>query len=113
MDRSAAVCLAISLLSAAVLFIAKLTGLVVFAANILAISLVGVVRRRRVTVSMLAMWIASASGAILFLALWRARGELPAGGAEFAVTWPGVWFPVAGAVLSGVSGLDLLSWLSS
>jgi hypothetical protein len=112
-DRSAIVCLAISLLAAALLFFAKLTGLVVFVANVLAISLVEAVRQRRVTASMLAMWVASASGAMLFMAFWHARGEVPAGGSQFAFTWPGIWFPLAGATLSGVSGLDLLSWLSS
>ena len=112
-DRPAAVCLGISLLAAALLFMAKLTGLVVFAANVLAISLLEAMRQRRVTASLIAMWLASAAAAMLFIGLWYPRGEMPAGGSEFVFTWPGIWFPVTAAVFAGVSGLDLLSWLFS
>ena len=54
---------------------------------------------------------ASGVGVILFLVFWVARGEVPAGGSELAITWPAIWFPVAGAVFSGVSALDLLASL--
>ncbi len=110
-DKSAATCFAISLLAAALLFFAKLTGLVVFGANVLAISLLEAMRQHRVTSAVLAMWTASAIGAVLFMVFWHARGEVPAGVSGFAFNWPAIWFPLTGAVLSGVSGLDLLSWL--
>ena len=110
-DRRPSVCFAISLLLAALLFIAKLTGLVAFTANVLAIGLLEAMRQRRLTSSLLAMLAASGVGVILFLFFWVARGEVPAGGSELAITWPAIWFPVAGAVFSGVSALDLLASL--
>lgn len=110
-DKPPTACFAISLLSAAILFIAKLTGLIAFAANVLAISLLELMRQRRMTFSMLAMLAASGAGALFFLVFWLAHGEVPAGGSEFAITWPAILFPVAGAAFSGVSALDLLSWL--
>jgi hypothetical protein len=111
-DRRPIACFAISLLCFTLLFIAKLTGLVVFAANVLAISLAELTRQRRVTSSMLALWAASGFGAIFFLVFWHAHGGgVPADGTEFAVTLPAIWFPVAAAAFSGVSGVELLDFL--
>ena len=102
-------CLAISLLSAALLFFAKLTGLVVFAANVLATSLLDVVSQRRLSSSILAMWVASAIGAFCFLGFWVARGRVPASGSEFAFTWFAIWFSVSGVAFSGISGINVLN----
>ncbi|HZM85927.1 MAG TPA: hypothetical protein VFF31_05145, partial [Blastocatellia bacterium] len=119
-DKPAAACLAISLLSAALLFLAKLTGLVAFTANIVAISLVDVVKRRRVTSSLLAIWAGSAIAALFFLIFWLAWGRVPAtpvvpwwsaSWPGFAFTWLAIWFPMVGATFSGISGLDFLSGL--
>ncbi len=103
-------CLAISLLSVALLFFAKLTGLVVFATNVLAISFLDVVSKRRLSSSIIAMWVASAIGAFCFLMFWLARGTVPASGSEFAFTWSAIWFSVSGVAFSGISGINL-SWL--
>jgi hypothetical protein len=110
-DGRPAACFAISLLLAVLLFLAKLTGVVVFASNVLAIALSKMARERRLTSSLFAMLAASGIAAILFLLFWIGRGEVPAGGSGFAVSWPAIWFPVASAVFSGVATFDLLSWL--
>ena len=110
-DKSTATCFAISLLMAALLFFAKLTGLVVFGANVLAISLTETARHHRVASAVLAMWVTSATVAVLFMISWHSRGVVPAGGSGFAFSWPAISFPLTAAALSGVSGLDLLSWL--
>ena len=94
-------CLTISLLSAALLFFAKLTGLVVFATNVVAISLialdkstptefldnchVGGVRYRRT----------------LFYDFWVARGPVPAGGSTFSFSWLPIWFSLTGCRVLG------------
>jgi hypothetical protein len=67
------VCFTISLLSAALLFFAKLTGLVVFATNVLAISLTALVTQRRLDSSTMAMWVASAVAALCFMMFCRTR----------------------------------------
>jgi hypothetical protein len=92
------------------LFFAKLTALVVFAANVAAISLLVVVTRRRLTSSPLAISVASGIAAAMFLtALWLPRAEVPLSGVAFA--WLAIWFPVASAAFSGIAGLDFLRWL--
>jgi hypothetical protein len=110
-DKPPATCFAISVLSAALLFFAKLTGLVVFAASIVAISLVEILKGRRITSSLLAIWAGCAVAAFLFFILWLTRGTVPASGSGFNLTWPAIWFPFAGAAFSGISAIDLLSWL--
>ena len=72
-DKPPAISVAVSLLTAALLFFVKLTGLICFAANVLAISLLNVWHHRRLTSSMLGMWAASAISALLFLVFWPAR----------------------------------------
>jgi hypothetical protein len=103
-------CFTISLLSAALLFFAKLTGLIVFATNVAAISLITLVNQRRLNSSTIAMWVASAIGALCFMMFWIARGPVPAGGSTFAFSWLPIWFSITGAAFSGVSGLEFLHW---
>ncbi|SHG99412.1 hypothetical protein [Bradyrhizobium erythrophlei] len=110
-EKPPVACFTFALMSLAILFFAKLTGLVVFAANVLAISLLELLRKRRVTSAMLALWTASGVGVISFIFFWHSHGGVPADGSRFAVTLPAVWFPLAGAALSGVSGVDLLNWI--
>jgi hypothetical protein len=106
-DKSPLTCVAISLFAAALLFFAKLTGLICFAANVLAVSLLNAVRQGRFTFSILGMWAASAISVLLFLVFWPARDWGPVG-----TSWPSaIWFPLAGTALSGFSGLDLVYWL--
>jgi hypothetical protein len=101
-DKPLLICVAISLLSAALLFFAKLTGLICFAANVLAISLLSVAREGRLTSSILGMWAASAISAMLFLTFWPARDWGPA-----SASWLDIWFPVTGTALSGFSAISL------
>ena len=105
------ICFLISLMSVALLFIAKLTGLAVFAADVLSLTLLELIRQRRVTSSMLAMVIASGIAALSFVLFWQSRGSLPADGSKFAITLPAIWFPIAAAAFSGVSGIDLMNLL--
>ena len=110
-NKTSAICFAISLFCAALLFVAKLTGLVVFGANVLAISLLELIRQRRVTPSIVAMWLACGIAALCFQVFWLSRGSVPAGGSGFAVTWPAIWLTASGAAFSGFSVQDLLRWL--
>jgi hypothetical protein len=110
LNKPPAACLVISLLTAGVLFFAKLSGLIVFAANVLAITLLDVMRERRVRSSTVAMWVASAMGSLLFHELWVARGEVVTSG-SYTVSWDAIWLPITGAVLTGFSGFDLWNWL--
>jgi hypothetical protein len=110
LDKPPAACLVISLLTIVVLFFAKLTGLIVFAANVLTISALDVLRERRVRSSTLAMWAASAIGSLLFFVFWVPRGETLMSG-QYALSWDAIWSPITSVALSGFSGLDLLSWL--
>jgi hypothetical protein len=105
--------LTISFISAALLFFAKLTGVIVFAANVGAISLLGLIHQRRLTSSITAMWVASAIGALCYLMFWRARGQVPADGSAFSFHWFPIWFSVAGATFSGISGFDFSFWFLS
>jgi hypothetical protein len=110
-DKSPLMCIGISVLLAALLFFAKLTGLICFAANVLAISLCDVARKGQLTSSVLGMWAGSAISALLFLVLWPARAWGPP-----SPSWFAIWFPVAGTAFSGLSAqdllYDLLYWLS-
>jgi hypothetical protein len=116
-------CFAITLLLAALLFVAKLVGLIVFAANVLAISLFEIARQRRLSAAVLSMLAAATVVAICFVVFWLARGAagtitisvtaltgvvLSAGSGEPS-SWPVILFPLSGAVFSGFSALDLLT----
>ena len=103
-------CFTVSLLSAALLFFAKLTGLIVFAANVAAISLMTGANQRRLDTSTMAMWVASAIGVLCFMLFWVTRGAVPAGGSTFSFSWLPIWFSVAAAAFSGISGLQFLHW---
>jgi hypothetical protein len=105
-DKPPAISIVVSLLTAALLFFAKLTGLICFAANILAISLLNVWHHRRLTSSILGVWAASGISAMLFLVFWPARDWGPVG-----ASWLAIWFPLAGTALSGFSGYDFLNSL--
>ena len=103
----------IALTTGTLLFLAKLTGLVVFASTVLGISFVEILEKRRITAAIVASWAASATGALCFLIFWHSRGNIPAdGGSKLTITWAAIWFPVAAASLSGVSGIQLLNWFS-
>ena len=99
-------CFAISVVSVALLFFAKLTGIIVFGSNVAAISLFSVISRRRLTSQVIAMWAASAIAALCFSMFWLARGWVPASGSTFSFDWFPIWFSVSGAAFSGISGLD-------
>jgi hypothetical protein len=103
-------CFAISLLSVTLLFFMKLTGLIVFATNVVAISLLVLISQRRLSSSIIAMWAASAIGALCFTMFWIARGPVAASGSTFTFSWFPIWFSAAGATFSGISGLDFLGW---
>src|SRR5262249_37044551 len=77
-------CFTISLLSAALLFFAKLTGLIVFATNVVAISLGALASQRRLSSSTIAMWVASVIAALCFMMFWNARGPV---GFTFSFSW--------------------------
>jgi hypothetical protein len=115
-DKPAIPCFTISLLSATLLFLAKLTGLIVFATNVVAISLLALISQRRLSSSIIAMSVASAMGALVFMKFWVGRGEVPASasGAAFAFSWFPIWFSVTNGAFSGIFNLALFlghSWL--
>jgi len=101
------VCFTISLFSAALLFFAKLTGLLVFASNVIAISLVVLMDRRRVDSSAIAMWVASVIAALCFMMFWVARGPGLPGVSTMSFSWIPILFSVAGGAFSGIYGLGL------
>jgi hypothetical protein len=109
-DKPPILCFTIALLSAALLFFAKLTGLIVFVANVAALSLIALVNKRRLDSSTIAMGAASAIAALCFMLFWVPRGQVPAGGATFSFSWLPIWFSFAGAAFSGISGLEFLHW---
>ena len=110
-NKAPVICLAISLLSVALLFFAKLTGLIVFAANVGAITLLALVRQRRLTFSIITMWVASIIGALCVVVFWLARGPVAARGGTFTFSWFPIWFSVTSAAFSGTSAPEFLSWL--
>jgi hypothetical protein len=110
-NKSPLLCFAISLLSAALLFFAKLTGLIVFAANVLAISLINVIKQRRLDTSTIAMWVACAIGALCFMMFWVSRGPVPVGGSMMPFSWLPIWFSITGAAFSGMSALEFFHWV--
>jgi len=107
-----AVSFTISVLSAALLFFAKLSGIIVFAATVAGISFLDLLRRRRVTSPLVAMWAGSAVAALFIVAFWLARGATPAGATRLVFSWPAISFPVAAAVFSGFSALNFLQDLN-
>ena len=99
-------CFIISLFSGALLFFAKLTGLIVFAANIVGITLLSL-SQRRLSSSIIAMWAASVIGALCFITFWLERGGAPASGSTFAFNWFPIWYSLASLAFSGTYGLAL------
>jgi len=110
-NKQPILCFTISLLSAALLFFAKLSGLIVFATNVVAISLLALINQRRLGSSTIAMLVASAIAALCFMIFWVARGPVPVGGSTFSFGWVPIWFSIAGVAFSGISGLEFLQWL--
>jgi len=102
--------LAISLLSAAVLFVAKLSGLIVFAANVGAISLLALASQRRLSLSTIAMWVASATALLCFLMFWIVRGPVATSESTFTLSWFPLLFSLSAVAFSGISGFDFLEW---
>jgi hypothetical protein len=105
-NKPAILCFTVSLLSATVLFFAKLTGLVVFATNVAAISLLALAQRRLNT-STIAMWVASAIAALCFMMFWVARGPAFVTESTAPFSWFLIWFSMTAAAFSGIYGLDL------
>jgi hypothetical protein len=101
------VCFTISLVFAALLFFAKLTGLIVFASNVAAISLVALFDRRRLDYSTIAMWAASALAALCFMMFWVARGPQLPDVSTMPLSWLPILLSVAGGAFSGIYGLGL------
>src|SRR5262249_28285568 len=110
-NKPPVVCLAISLLSVALLFFAKLTGLIVFAANVGAITLVALGSQRQLSSSTFTMWVGSIIGAVCVMLFWLARGAVGARGGTFTFSWFPIWFSVASAAFSGTTASEFLSWL--
>jgi hypothetical protein len=98
------------------LFLAKLSGIIVFAATVAGISVVELWTRRRLSSALLAMWAGGAVAALLFITFWLTQGATPAGAARFVFTGPVIWFPVAAAAFSGFSAFNCLAdfylWVS-
>jgi hypothetical protein len=111
--KTPAVSLTVSMLFAALLFFAKLSGLIAFAASVVAITLLEVLSRRRLTASVLAMWAGSAVAAVLLLVFWLARGRTPLGVPTYAFvsTWSLIRASIPQVAFSGFSLSDLLVWL--
>jgi hypothetical protein len=103
-----AVSFAISALSFALFFFAKLSGLFIFAAIVAGISFVEVVNRRRLSPALLAIWAGAAVAAFSFLFLWLARGATPVTATKDTFMWPEILFPMAAAAFSGFSAPNCL-----
>jgi len=106
-NKPPTLCFTISLLSAALLFFAKLTGLIVFATNVVAISLTALVNHRRLDSSIIAMWVASAIAALCFMMFWVGRGPVVAEMSTIHFSWFPILFSVANAAFSGIYGVAL------
>jgi len=111
-QKRPAVSFTISVLSATLLFFAKLSGIVVFAAIVAGISVADVLRQQRITFPLLAMWAGSAIAAILYLFSWQSWGLTPATSTSYSFTWLAILFPVDAATFSGFSAIDFLQDLN-
>ena len=103
-------CFTISLLSAALLFFAKLTGLIVFRYECCWISLIALINQRRLNSSIIAMWSAVCYRCTLFYDVLGCTRPGGSGRTNFPFSWRPIWFSVTGAMFSGISGLDFLGW---
>ena len=109
--QNPAVSFAISLLTAGMLFFAKLSGLFAFAATVAAISVIDIVTRRRITLAVLAMWTGAFVAALLIYVFWIKQGPTPVSVPGYALTWQMIWFPIAAAAFSAFSLHEFLTWL--
>ena len=103
-DKPPILCFSISLLSAALLFFAKLTGLIVFATNVMAISLFTLISQRRLSSSIIVMWVASGITVLCFMIFWVARGSVGEWSTA-SFSWFPIRFSMAAAAFSGIYGL--------
>lgn len=101
----------VSVVSAALLFFAKLSGLVAFVVTVGALSLLEISTQRRITSSLLAIWGGAAVAALFLYFFWLGHGATPISGAHYAFTWPAISFPIEGAVFSAVTTQGLAEWL--
>src|SRR5436190_11731416 len=106
-NKSPILCFTISLLSAALLFFAKLTGLIVFATNVLAITLITLLNRRRLNSSIIAMWVASAIAALCFIIFWVGQDPVAAVMRTIPFSWFSILVSVSVAAFSVIYGVDL------
>lgn len=95
--------------SALVVFIAKLSGIMVLAVTVLGASGAEWWNRRRVTTAMAGLAVGSAAAAALFWWGWLSRGDNPAGQANPAEIWAAWLFPPAAAAFGGFSLQELLA----
>ena len=105
----------LTLLVGALLFFVKLTGLVVLAAVVIGLTGVEIASTRRLTWSVVAMWLAAIAIALLVRHYWLARGATPltaVAPADYPNFNP-LAFSIAAAAFSGVSALMMVASLAS
>lgn len=100
---------ATALLGAAILFFAKLSGLIVFTAVTASLALGDLWKNGRVRIPSAALILGSVTAAGLFWWAWISRGNTPAGVGSSPGGWEAWLFPPAAAVFSGVSLHDFLA----
>jgi hypothetical protein len=110
-QKNPAVSFAASLLTAGVLFFAKLSGLFAFAATVAALSVIDIVTQRRITLAVLAMWAGAVVAALLIYVFWITQGQTSVSVPGYALTWPMILFPIAAAAFSAFSLHEFLTWL--
>jgi hypothetical protein len=113
----------VTLVAGALLFFAKLTGLVVLAAVVSGASLVDIASHRRLRTSVMAIWIAAIVLGLLVQGFWLSRGATPVTAAAAALSpcagmvatqrYNPIPFSIAAAGFSGVSGLTMVASLAS
>jgi hypothetical protein len=113
----------ITILAGAILFFAKLTGLVVLAAIIIGVSAVEIASARRLRPPVIGIWLAAIVLVMLLQQFWLSRGATPmtaagdglspCSGVVQTARYNPFTFSIASAALSGVSGLTMVSSLAS
>jgi hypothetical protein len=105
----------LTLLVGAVLFFVKLSGLVVLAAVVVGLTTVEVASTKRLAPSVMAMWLASITLALLVWRFWLSRGASPLTSppAPYYPNFNPIAFSIAAAGFSGVSALMMTASLAS
>ncbi len=93
------------------LFLAKLSGLVILFANTAAISCLDLVEKRRLSAALFGMWIGVGFASALIFVLWVSRGQTPISLAAIGINFSVFFFPFAATAFSGFYLYDLVSWL--